>query len=338
MMPSKSSILYSFSLFIFLSHPFPSLSSTVRCNSNDKKALLQIKQSLHNPYQLASWNPNTDCCGWYVVQCDPITNRIVTLNLFSANISGQIPTAIGDLPFLETLVLRKLTNLTGQIPRAIANLTRLKLLRLSYTNLSGPIPTFLSQLTNLTFLDLSYNDLAGPIPSSLSNLQNLDALHLDGNKLTGNIPDSIGKFAGKVPDLYLGRNQLTGTVPRSLGGLNFTVIDFSRNKLEGDISFLFGRNKTLQIADFSRNVFGFDLTKVEFPTSLTSLDLNHNMINGSLAEGLAQLDNLQYLNVSYNRLCGKIPTNGKLSSFDASCYVHNKCLCGAPLQACNRSL
>ncbi|KAH6825802.1 polygalacturonase inhibiting protein 1 [Perilla frutescens var. hirtella] len=319
---------------VFLSQTFHVLSATEKCNPNDKKALLQIKQSLNNPYQLASWDPNTDCCDWYVVQCDPNTNRIIELNLFSANISGQIPVAIGDLPFLETLIFRKLTNLTGQIPQAIAKLSNLKLLRLSYTNLSGSIPNFLSQLQKLTFLDLSYNDLTGSIPISLSQLHNLDALHLDHNQLTGNIPESLGKFTGKSPDLYLSDNRLTGPVPTSLGALNFTVLDLSRNLLQGDISFLFGANKTIQIVDFSRNTFEFDLTNVVFPESLTSLDLNHNRITGRLPEGLTKL-NLQYLNVSYNRLCGQIPTGGQLQSFDGSSYAHNKCLCGAPLPPCN---
>ncbi|KAL8036883.1 hypothetical protein ABFX02_11G005400 [Erythranthe guttata] len=329
MIPSKLGALCFFFLFIHLSH-----SATERCNRNDKKVLLQIKKSLNNPYHLASWDPKTDCCDWYVVECDPTTNRIVQFNLFSGNISGQIPATIGDLPFLETLVFRKLTNLTGTIPQSITKLTNLKILRLSYTNLSGAIPSFLSQLENLTFLDLSFNNLTGEIPPSLSLLKNLDALHLDRNKLTGKIPDSIGKFAGKTPDLYFSHNQLTGAVPRSLGDLNFTVLDFSRNKLEGDASFLFGENKTVQIVDLSRNMLEFDLTKVEFPASLSSLDVNHNRITGNLPDELTQL-NMQYLNVSYNRLCGKIPIGGDLQSFDSYSYFHNKCLCGSPLPSCN---
>ncbi|KAL2483127.1 Polygalacturonase inhibitor 1 [Forsythia ovata] len=333
-MNNSNFVSFSFFSFLFLSQTFLSLSATERCNPNDKKVLLRIKKALNNPYQLASWDPKTDCCDWYVVECDPNTNRIVTFNLFSANISAQIPAAIGDLPYLQTLVFRKLTNLTGQIPPAIAKLSNLKLLRLSYTNLSGTVPTFFTQLNNLTFLDLSFNDLTGPIPPELSLLQNLDALHLDRNKLTGNIPESFGKFTGKVPDLYLSHNKLTGSVPKNLGDLNFTVLDFSRNSLVGDISFLFGTNKTIQIVDFSRNVFEFDLSNVKFPDSLTSLDLNHNKIKGSLPQDLRKL-NLQYLNVSYNKLCGQIPTGGKLQTFDISSYFHNKCLCGAPLSACN---
>ncbi|KAE9463728.1 hypothetical protein C3L33_04362, partial [Rhododendron williamsianum] len=93
--------------------------------------------------------------------------------------------------------------------------------------------------------------------------------------------------------------------------------------LSGDLSFLFGSNKTVQIVDFSRNKFEFNLSNVVFPASLTSLDLNHNKIFGSLPEELTTLD-FQYLNVSYNRLCGKIPVGGKLQSFAATSYFHNR--------------
>ncbi|XP_059646355.1 polygalacturonase inhibitor-like [Cornus florida] len=326
--PNLSILLLS---LLFLSLPSPSVSE--RCNPQDKKVLLQIKKALNNPYHLASWNPQNDCCDWYCVECDSTTNRINALTIFSGNISGQIPAAVGDLPYLETLIFRKLTNLTGTIPPAIAKLSLLKMIRLSWTNLSGPVPTFLSQLKNLTFLDLAFNDLTGEIPASLSELPNLDAIHLDRNKLTGKIPDSFGKFSGKVPELYLSHNMLTGEVPKSLGVLDFPRIDFSRNKLVGDVSFLFGPNKSIQIIDLSRNLFEFDLSKVVFPASLTSLDLNHNKITGSLPAGLTALS-LQFLNVSYNRLCGQIPTGGKLQDFDYSSYFHNRCLCGAPLPAC----
>ncbi|KAL7197282.1 hypothetical protein ACSBR2_019877 [Camellia fascicularis] len=321
------------SLFLILSLPSPALSEPERCNSKDKKVLLKIKAALNNPYLLASWNPATDCCDWYAVDCDEISSRIISLTIFGGNLSGQIPPAVGDLPYLQTLVFRKLSNLTGQIPSAITKLKHLKMIRLSWTNLSGPVPSFFTELKNLTFLDLSFNDLTGSIPPELAQLTNLGAIHLDRNKLTGTIPESFGKFTGSVPDLYLSHNQLTGPVPKSLGNLNFTVLDFSRNQLSGDLSFIFGSNKTIQIVDFSRNMFDFDLSNVVFPASLTSLDLNHNKIFGSLPAGLTALD-FQYLNVSYNRLCGPIPTGGKLQSFDLTSYFHNRCLCGAPLPAC----
>ncbi|KAG2683363.1 hypothetical protein I3760_10G028500 [Carya illinoinensis] len=303
------------------------------CNPKDKKVLLEIKAAFNNPYVLTSWKPDTDCCvDWYIVTCDPTSNRINSLSVVTGSLSGQIPAAVGDLPFLETLDLRKQPNLTGPIPPAIAKLQRLTFLRLNWNNLSGPVPDFLSKLKNLTFLDLSFNNLSGSIPPSLSLLPNLDALHLDRNKLTGRIPYSFGTFS-KVPGLYLSHNKLSGPIPASFANMDFNVIDLSRNMLEGDASVVFGSNKTTQIVDLSRNLFKFNLSKVEFPKSLTSLDLNHNMINGGIPVEMTAL-NLQFLNVSYNRLCGQIPVGGKLQSFDYSSYFHNRCLCGSPLPSC----
>nr|AMM42689.1 LRR-RLK [Vernicia fordii]AMM42931.1 LRR-RLK [Vernicia montana] len=304
------------------------------CNGHDKKVLLQIKKDFGNPYLLASWKSDTDCCSaWYQVECDSKTHRIISLNIFAGDLPGQIPASVGDLPYLQTLDFHKLTNLTGPIQPTISKLTNLKFLRLNWLNLTGSVPEFLGQLKNLTFLDLSFNSLSGTIPSSLSLLPNLGALHLDRNKLTGSIPESFGYFQGQIPSLYLSHNQISGTIPKSLGKLDFGVLDFSRNKLEGDVSFLLGLNKSTQMIDLSRNLLEFNLSKVVFPTGLTNFDINHNKIYGSIPEQMTQL-NLQLLNVSYNRLCGQIPVGGKLQSFDYTNYFHNWCLCGAPLPSC----
>ena len=216
------------------------------CNPNDKKVLLQIKKDLSNPYLLASWDPTTDCCKWYCVECHPKTHRIISLNMFADGLAGQIPPSVGDLQYLETLDLHKLPNLTGPIQPTIAKLTNLKFLRLDWTNLSGPIPDFFSELKNLTYINLSYNNLSGSIPASLSQLPHLGALSLSRNKLTGPIPDSFGSFA---PDFYLSlsHNQLSGTIPASLGNVNFTALDLSRNKLQGDASMFFGSRKNCSV-------------------------------------------------------------------------------------------
>nr|AFK42267.1 unknown [Lotus japonicus] len=309
-----------------------------RCNPEDKKVLLQIKKDLNNPYLLASWNPETACCDWYCVECDPKTHRITSLIISSSvpetNFSGQIPPSVGDLPYLQVLEFHKLPKLTGPIQPAIAKLTNLRWLILTWTNISGPIPDFLSELPNLQWLHLSFNNPTGPIPSSLSKLPNLIDLRLDRNRLTGPIPDSFGSFKKPGIDLTLSHNQLSGPIPTSLGLIDPNRIDFSRNMLEGDASMLFGVNKTTEMIDLSRNLLTFDMSKVELPTSLISLDLNHNQIYGSIPQELIKVDFLQAFNVSYNRLCGEIPQGGRLQRFQVDTYFHNRCLCGSPLPSC----
>ena len=111
------------------------------------------------------------------------------------------------------------------------------------------------------------------------------------------------------------------------------------NTLEGDASMLFGSEKNaLQEIDLSRNRLAFDLGRVAgFSDELDLLDLSYNQIYGKVPEGIKSLKYLRNFNVSYNNLCGKIPRGGYLSRFDASSYLHNKCLCGTPLPSCRRS-
>ncbi|GMN64295.1 hypothetical protein TIFTF001_033370 [Ficus carica] len=312
-----------------------SLSESELCHPQDKKVLLQIKKAFNDPHDLASWDPETDCCSWYGVECHKITNRVWSLEINDGELEGPIPPQVGDLPYLEFLQFKLCPNLTGPIPPAIAKLKRLRFLRISWTGISGQIPDFIGNLKNLQSISLSSNRLTGPIPSSIGSLKKLTGLLLDRNKLTGPIPHSFGKFEGKEFYLYLNRNQLSGKIPASLRETDFSYIDLSRNMLEGDASVLFGSKKSTWVLDISRNLFEFDFSNVKFAEQLTNLDISHNKIYGSLPKGLTKLS-MAVFNVSYNKLCGQIPQGGDLQTrFDASAYVGNRCLCDPPLPSCN---
>ncbi|KAJ6408168.1 hypothetical protein OIU84_011472 [Salix udensis] len=257
----------------------------------------QIGKSKQNIIPLAA---PTAAKAWNQVECDPTTNRIVSLRMYSGNLSGEIPAEVGDLPYLKTLELHKLTNITGPIPTSISNLINLISLRLSRLNLTGPKLIFLAWT---------------------------------GTSLRAQFPESFGNFVGRVPGISLSHNQLSGKIPASLDNRDFRWVDFSRNKLEGDASMFFGPNKTTGVVDLSRNLLEFNFSNVVFPTTLTNLDINHNKIFGSIPTQMTQLTILS-LNVSYNRLCGLIPQGGKLPSLDYTAYFHNKCLCGTPLESC----
>lgn len=302
----------------------------VRCHPEDKEVLLSIKKALNNPYLLASWNPDVDCCTWYCLKCDITTHRVTDLYFVNDGLPGKIPPEIGGLTYLKDLALRKLPIMTGPIPTSLLKLRYLSFLRLDWIGLAGPIPDYLSQMKKLTYLNLSFNKLTGSIPSSLSQIPNLGYIDLGRNQLTGTIPASLVSLKGNGLYLKLSHNMLTGKIPESFRDIDFGWIELSRNRLEGDLSMLFGKNKTTQIMFFDRNMFEFDFSKLEIHSSLTSLDLSHNSVYGHIPEALVGLQ-LQYLNVSYNRLCGKIPVGGRLQSFDYTSYFHNRCLCGAPL-------
>ncbi|XP_057783512.1 polygalacturonase inhibitor 2-like [Salvia miltiorrhiza] len=317
-----------FFLFVSLS-----VSVSEKCHPDDKKVLLQIKKELHNPSDLASWNPKTDCCQWTVVGCGGKANRITVFHFSEANLKRRpIPAAVGDLPYLQSLTFRN-TNVTGLIPTTISNLSDLFFLNLEYNLLTGPLPAFLTKLKKLQFLLLSYNRLTGSIPPSLSQLPKLKSLLLDGNRLTGAIPETFADFRNHQIYLFLSYNQLSGPIPSKLGNANFSEIHVSGNNLEGDISFLFGKSKRLAVGDFSRNHFHFDLSNLHFSDSLTNLDLSQNKIYGSIPKDLSSTGIIM-LNVSYNSLCGPIPELGTFQTFDYTSFIHNKCLCGKPLPAC----
>jgi Leucine-rich repeat (LRR) protein len=133
------------------------------------------------------------------------------------------------------------------------------------------------------------------------------------------------------PALSSPHNNLTGPIPDEFAAVNFTYLDLSRNALTGDASGLFGSGKELEYIDLSRNSLDFDLSAVVFPEGVDYVDLSHNAIRGRIPAQVAYVDDLRYLNVSYNRLCGALPTGGKMPEFDLYNYQHNKYLCGAPL-------
>ncbi|XP_016646981.1 PREDICTED: probable LRR receptor-like serine/threonine-protein kinase At1g51880 [Prunus mume] len=70
------------------------------------------------------------------------------------------------------------SDLRGQISPFIANLTMIQALDLSNNDLTGPIPDFLSQMPDLYVLNLGKNKLAGPVPAGLIDRNKYDGLSL----------------------------------------------------------------------------------------------------------------------------------------------------------------
>ncbi|XP_048424292.1 LOW QUALITY PROTEIN: receptor-like protein EIX1 [Pyrus x bretschneideri] len=117
------------------------------------------------------------------VKYDTKLGLVVTLDLSSNMLSGEIPEELTSLGGIQTLNLSD-NLLTGRIPSKIGDMGSLESLDLSVNQLFGEISPSISNLTFLSYLNLSYNNLIGPIPKS-TQLQSFDLSSFFGNKLCG---------------------------------------------------------------------------------------------------------------------------------------------------------
>ncbi|MFD2914848.1 T9SS type A sorting domain-containing protein [Psychroserpens luteus] len=114
-------------------------------------------------------------------------NKVVGINLYNNNLTGNLPTEIGVFDQLKAINLYS-NMLTGDLPPTISNLTNLTSLTLGNNEFTGTIPSEMGNLTNLTILNLATNNFEGTLPSSFSNLTNLTSIFLDDNKFEGTLP------------------------------------------------------------------------------------------------------------------------------------------------------
>ena len=120
---------------------------------------------------------------------------VMSLNesISSSNILNGFVELWGEFYSIENTTYLNLFNnqLTGSIPSEIGNLTNLTFLYLTNTQLTGSIPSEIGNLTNMEYLYLYNNQLTGSIPPEIGNLTNLTDLRLHDNQLKGEIPESI---------------------------------------------------------------------------------------------------------------------------------------------------
>ena len=283
-----------------------------------------------------NWEDNTNWLSeqpiqyWKGVTINP-EGRVIKLLLRGNNLSGYIPSQLGNLSALQSVLLH-FNQLTGGIPAEMGNLTSLEELSLRDNQLSGSIPDELGRLSELRRLTLEANQLTGDIPAELGNLTNLKRLLLDHNQLSGSIPLELGDLAnleylniednrltGEIPselgalanltNLDLDGNQLSGTIPAELGNLEAMVyLDLDDNQLSGAIPYTLGNLTDLASLDLSGNLLSGDIPpELGNLTDLRNLILINNELSGPIPAQLGNLSSLVYLNIVNNHLSGQIP-------------------------------
>ena len=160
-------------------------------DETDREALV----ALYNATDGENWDASRDSLSdaplgeWSGVTTND-DGRVVVLDLYNNELSGEIPAELGSLTNLGLLSLLS-NDLSGEIPPELGSLSNLRRLRLYGNELSGEIPAELGSLSNLKWLQLSNNELSGEIPAELGSLSNLQNLSLHDNELSGCVPSSL---------------------------------------------------------------------------------------------------------------------------------------------------
>ncbi|XP_045830498.1 receptor-like protein kinase [Trifolium pratense] len=281
----------------------------------------------------SSWKASdSNPCSWVGVQCDH-TNNLISLNLTSHGIFGQLGSEIGNLYNLQTLVLSgngfsgkvplELSNcsliqyldlegnrFSGNIQYSFINLQNLQFMRLSSNMLTGEIPDSLFEIPSLKELSLHSNLLSGPIPTSIGNLTQLLRLYLYGNQLSGTIPSSIGNCS-KLEDLELSFNRLRGEIPNSIWRIPSLVnILVHNNSLSGELPTEMTNLKYLKnISLFDNQFSGVIPQSLGINSSIVKLDCMNNKFTGNIPPSLCFGKNLLELNMGINQLQDGIPSD-----------------------------
>uniref|UniRef100_A0A8R7UDQ4 non-specific serine/threonine protein kinase n=2 Tax=Triticum urartu TaxID=4572 RepID=A0A8R7UDQ4_TRIUA len=289
--------------------------------------------------------------------------RIIALG--DNNFFGQFPSGLASCQHLQVIDLGG-NSFVDVVPTWLAKLSHLEKLFLGLNNLIGSIPGALSNLTSITDLDLVKGNLKGEIPE-LSHMQGLSYLNLGANQLTGPVPASLGNLS-KLSYLALEANQLSGQVPRTLGKNEALYkLDLSYNNLEGNLDFLsalspcrqlqilyiddnsftgvlpiYMGNLTSQLTEFTSDdnmLIGGLPVAISNLTSLEALSLSNNSFTKPVPESITLLENLIYLDLSFNDMLGPIPTEmGRLGSLQRLFLNANKFSESVPSSFGNLSL
>ncbi|KAL9311263.1 putative LRR receptor-like serine/threonine-protein kinaseRLK-Pelle-LRR-Xa family [Arabidopsis thaliana] len=196
---------------------------------DDVLCLKGLKSSLKDPSnQLNTWsfpNSSSSICKLTGVSCwNAKENRILSLQLQSMQLSGQIPESLKLCRSLQSLDL-SYNDFSGLIPSQICSwLPYLVTLDLSGNKLSGSIPSQIVDCKFLNSLALNENKLTGSIPFELTRLNRLQRLSLADNDLSGSIPSELSHFG---EDGFRGNGGLCGEPLSNCGsfnGKNLTII------------------------------------------------------------------------------------------------------------------
>ncbi|XP_074318018.1 receptor-like protein EIX1 [Silene latifolia] len=300
-------------LYFTANTSFSSKLNTTSCNEKDRTFLLDMlpECTRHNNYSFF-----LDCCNRPGISCSNLTGRMIGLDLsaiFASNLCGEEIMVFHEppLPSLDELASLKLdldvVSFTKGFPSFIRSFPNLRHLYLfSYDDPGRVIPQELRNLTRLETLEVTlYNSMYASSLSMLSRLTSLKRLVLNSVSLSkatdwlqvvSNLPhlEHLDLSGCSLPNV-IRHSQLNANSSKSLA-----YLDLSYNYLESSPSWSWIFNHS----------------------SLISLFISNNHLNGSIPNRLRGMRSLSHLDLSHNKLEGRLPSSlggcCRLCSLDVS--------------------
>lgn len=218
-------------------------------------------------------------------------------------------------------------------------------LKLSYDSKNGSLnepqsfPDQILQLRCMNVFALADFSFTGGIPETLwRDLVSIQECTLRNCSLTGSLPQQGLADRRLLRTIDFSHNKLTGEIPPAFGQLSFlTDLNLSFNEFQGRIPGELGALKWFMILDLSYNQLSeeipHDLGKL---SRLIKLNLNNNKLTGGIPYTFSctkkgGMKGLRDLDLSHNQLEGLIPQGlGTLTHLRLLKLAHNQLECDIP--------
>jgi len=259
-------------------------------------------------------------CSWAGVTCKggSLDNATVTeLNLNGNDLTGTMPSAIFELPFLEVLNVRDndLYMEFGNIEKA-EKLDTLYISAIDVGSIKG-----IGQAKALREIHLTGNALTGDFPEEIFDLaDSLESLFIAYNKFSGTLSKRFGELK-KLKDFYAYDNDFTGHIPSELAQLeNLQNLVLAENKLSGTINEEFSSMPSLKLFSAYRRLKPGPKLHGKLPSfsnvpQLEGLYLDYNHLTGTIPKDfIAASLGSELITISHNLLTGPVPLS--LDSFE----------------------
>ncbi|EEF49301.1 serine-threonine protein kinase, plant-type, putative [Ricinus communis] len=316
---------------------FSNLSKLWKLDISDHSYTLAFSSNWNPLFQLIILKMRSCILGPRFPQWLHRQKRIIHLDISNTSISDRISDWFWELPPTLRYLNLSYNLISGEVQKLPLILGNFSVIDMSSNNFHGSIPLL---RPDITLLNLAKNRLSGTISNLCSisgNLPQLKVLRLRSNRFYGTIFLQLCHPA-HIQILDFSRNNISGSIPQCVS--NFTtmvqeggtsIVAYTQNIILAWKGIELEYGQTLRFVKCIDISTGTIPRRIGYLNSLESLDLSASHLSGGHPDSLSDLNFLSYINLSDNKLQGKIPMRTQMQSFNGTSFEGNARLCGKPL-------